>query len=66
MWVSSWYPGVMRLLPVLLPRQFEALLSLPSEDNVDHADRLLAWLEHIIKKDVWKLGFYEVSASLYI
>jgi hypothetical protein len=63
MQASSSYPLVMKYLPVLLPRQFDALLSSASSENVDS---LLAKLEDIIENDVWKLGFSEVSASLNI
>ncbi|CAL8277606.1 unnamed protein product [Gadus morhua 'NCC'] len=57
MQASSSYPLVMKYLPVLLPRQFDALLSSASSENVDS---LLAKLEDIIENDVWKLGFSEV------
>ena len=58
------YPGVMKRLPVLLPRVFDALLSPPKDAEKEHVDRLLAKLEDIIQTDVWKLGFSEVSGSL--
>lgn len=32
--------------------------------DVDNRDRILAKLEDIIEKDVWKFGFAEVSCSL--
>ncbi|CAL8405194.1 unnamed protein product [Arctogadus glacialis] len=60
MQASSSYPWVMQYLPVLLPRQFDSLLSPPKTASSNNVDSLLAKLEDIIENDVWKLGFSEV------
>lgn len=70
---ASMYPQIMKYLPTLLPGQFMDIISdgkmKNSQDTTEETSQqqsnsdVLENLEELIKTDVWKLGFNNVSTN---